>query len=621
MGYPKNSLKAKNDAKELASDEYSSFDQINGNHSFKKAVPNGFVDYQARTRHGGSVFFFNFLLAREMGLIDQDHPDELTPKLREKILETFSIVIVNEYDMENLVPINPKDLRKNKYMATRYLQLQHPNKQGKTSGDGRGIWNGEWKHQGTTWDVTSSGTGATKLSPAHAQTQKFFKTGDRFVGYGNGYNCVNDGVSAALMSDIFHRNGIETERTLAIISFGGGYSINVRAGKNLFRPAHFFHQLKQGNFEGLKASVDYFMKRQEKNNDPDWKAIQRTGLTSYQGLTEYMAMTFSKIAAQFEAEYVFCWLDWDGDNILANGGIIDYGSVRQFGLYHREYRYDDVDRMSTNIPEQKHKAKRIVQNFAQIRNFLETGKKRRLGKFRKDPALKIFETNFTRVLHEILLKKLGLNESQLSHVMKESPKLVQELKANHSYFEKTTAKRGIYKINDGVTADAVFCMQDLHRELPKRLLEKMQEKQKTMLINPKEFLQIMKSSYAEPRDLSLSVYRCNEIKNFQRQYLKLIRKVSAKFYKDDLKKTLLEVTMRASVENRVDRITGDGVLHLTSSIIRCDRKLSFEEKYQVFENLVHQQTLAKPPEVSPETETGKIVLRNLKALKLYREGF
>ena len=104
-------------------------------------------------------------------------------------------------------------------MATRYLQLQHPDKRGKTSGDGRGIWNGEFRGRGGTWDVSSSGTGATCLSPAAAQTGKFFKTGDRAVGYGNGYNTLDEGLSAALMSEIFHRNGIPTERTLVIISF------------------------------------------------------------------------------------------------------------------------------------------------------------------------------------------------------------------------------------------------------------------------------------------------------------------------------------------------------------------------------------------------------------------
>ena len=68
---------------------------------------------------------------------------------------------------------------------------------------------------------------------------------------------------------------------------------------------------------------------------------------------ESFTTRFAEISADFEDNYIFCWLDWDGDNILMDGSIIDYGSVRQFGLFHSEYRYDDIDRYSTNIVEQK----------------------------------------------------------------------------------------------------------------------------------------------------------------------------------------------------------------------------------------------------------------------------
>ena len=121
-----------------------------------------------------------------------------------------------------------------------------------------------------------------------------------------------------------------------MIAFEDGTSINVRAAKNLIRPAHFFHFLKQGNLSGLKASVDYFMNRQIQNGEFS-KSLLQNEKKKYEKFAEQMALTFSKISATYESEYIFCWLDWDGDNILANGGIIDYGSIRQFGLYHKEY--------------------------------------------------------------------------------------------------------------------------------------------------------------------------------------------------------------------------------------------------------------------------------------------
>ena len=328
-----------------------------------------------------------------------------------------------------------------------------------------------------------------------------------------------------------------------------------------------------------------------------------------------MALTFSKIAAQFESEYIFCWLDWDGDNILANGGIIDYGSIRQFGLYHWEYRYDDVDRMSTNIPEQKIKARYIVQNFAQIRDFLITGKKKNIRRFRKDPLLKLFDRNFEKILNELLLKKIGLSEKQSAYLLEKHAGLARRFKKHHSYFEKTKSSRGIYKINDGVTCDAIFCMADIHRELPKRLLVEPSP------LDAETFISIIKSSYATRRDLKINSYRRKEVDHFQKNYLKIMELIAQRFNKGNLKKTLLEAVMRASVTNQQNRITGDGVLHVTTSLIRNQSKLTFEQKHEIIAHLVQHQVEQVEPRVEPESQTGKIVLRNIKAIQSYREGF
>ena len=85
--------------------DYTAFDRINGRHSYQDAVPDGYVEYQVRTRQGGSVFFFNFELAKSMGLIPQDHPHELTPKLKEKILECFALSMSTTSSIKsNLIP-------------------------------------------------------------------------------------------------------------------------------------------------------------------------------------------------------------------------------------------------------------------------------------------------------------------------------------------------------------------------------------------------------------------------------------------------------------------------------------------------------------------------------------
>ena len=65
--------------------------------------------------------------------------------------------------------------------------------------------------------------------------------------------------------------------------------------------------------------------------------------------------------------------EWGRDNILTDGSILDYDSVPQFGLYYGGYRFEDTDRFSTSIPEQKRKAREIFQRFKQVRDLLLTG--------------------------------------------------------------------------------------------------------------------------------------------------------------------------------------------------------------------------------------------------------
>ena len=75
------------------------FESIDGSHPLQKALPESHVNYQARIRPGGKIRYFNFSLAKEMGLIHNDHPEEITEYLEQKIIETFSLQIINEFDI------------------------------------------------------------------------------------------------------------------------------------------------------------------------------------------------------------------------------------------------------------------------------------------------------------------------------------------------------------------------------------------------------------------------------------------------------------------------------------------------------------------------------------------
>jgi uncharacterized protein YdiU (UPF0061 family) len=568
---------------EVGKYSYSAFSRINGEHPFKKQVPGGRIEYKARYKKGGKVSFFNFNLAKEIGLIPKFHPNTLNPDLEKEILDKFSIVIINEYDLINKIKIPEEDIHPHTYMASRYLQLQHPDKTGKTSGDGRSIWNGCIRNNGVTWDISSCGTGATKLSPACNINKKFYQTGDPSISYGCGLSEVGEGLETLLFSEVLGKNGFKTERVLAIIEFQNGLGINVRANPNLMRPSHFFGHLKQGNLTTLKQVADYYIDRQIENKQWDQTTF-KNDKEKYFYLAGQVAKSFAETAAKFEDEYIFCWLDWDGDNILMDGGIIDYGSIRQFGLFHAEYRYDDVQRYSTTILEQRQKARYIVQCFAQIADFLTTGKKRSLSSFKNHDILKYFDKHFIDCKDRNLTQKIGFKKNQQDLLLSAHRPLVTKFRKAFSYFERSKSKRGIYKVADGINRDAIFCMRDIMREFPQLYLSK------GKILEHAEFIEVIKSSYAKRSDLKITDLRKKQINRFQSAYLSLVA-VIGKETGQPLQQLLLELTMRSSVINKYDRVTGDSITYIVQKIQKLRPKLTPEELFQLAEQFSCYQNL------------------------------
>lgn len=573
----------KNAVEELQKRSYTAFSRVNGQHPFKEQVPKGRVEYKARYRKGGKVAYFNFQLAKEMGLIPKNHESKLNPDLEKEILEAFSIVIINEYDVMNDIKFPEDEIRPYTVMATRYLQLQHPDKCGRTSGDGRTVWNGTVRNNGTTWDISSCGTGGTKLSPASNINKKFYQTGDPSVSYGCGLADVAEGLETLFFSEVLGKNNFKTERILAIVEFDKGISINVRANPNLMRPSHFLSHLKQGNLETLKQVADYHIERQIMN-----KAWEQSSFKSdkekYNYLAKQTAKCFGETFAKFEDEYIFCWLDWDGDNILMDGAIIDYGSIRQFGLFHAEYRYDDVQRFSTTILEQRQKAKYIVQCFAQIADFLTTGKKKSLSQFRKDPAVLLFDRYFEEAKNRNLLQKIGFNKEHQDFLLKDHVKTVSKFRKAYSFFERSKSKRGVYKVADGINRDAIFCMRDILRELPQLYLTRQ------ATISPADFMEVIKSSYARKSDLKLTPVRLRQINRFQTLYLSMVKTVE-KQASQTHSQFLLELTMRSSVINRYDRVTGDSITYIVEKVQKLRPRLAAEELYHLTEHFSSYQNL------------------------------
>lgn len=569
------------------SNSYTAFHKIDGDHPLKNTVENIYVGYQAYIRPGGEVGYFNFELAKEMGLIPRSHPHTMNAELKKHLLETFSLQIINEYDIQHKTKIAPSSIKANEYMATRYLQIQHPNKQGKTSGDGRSMWNGHFKErngQKSHWDVSSCGTGATRLSPATSNENKFFKTGSKMASYGCGRAEFSEGMISALFSSMMHQKGIRTERTLAVIRFKNGNSVNVRVAKNLLRPAHFFGYMKRGEIEPLKQLMDYHIAREVENKNLKLEKSDSSDRKKYRLFLDKVATDFATVSAVFESEYIFCWMDWDGDNILMDGGIIDYGTIRQFGLFHHEYRYDDVKKMSTTITEQKNKAKYTIQRFIQVVDFLITGKKKNIKTFSRHAVLEKFDAVFHEVLVQQLLAKLGFTEEQQSLLLKNklSREIAFDFQRQYRYFEKAVSGRRAYKTPDGVTRDAIFCMRDFLREFPP-FYKKYDE-----IMSPLEFIATIASNYSSGRDLIKYEKKVVRINKLQLSYLSLL-KHCARLTGLEGDKLIEQLTHRSSIINRYDILTGNGVILMVARLLKSRSKLSFAE----FQGVIHQITMGQ----------------------------
>ncbi|KAF0190572.1 MAG: hypothetical protein FD165_2607 [Gammaproteobacteria bacterium] len=599
---------------------YTAFAAIDGRHPYRDAVPNGYVDYFVRTRHQGEVFYLNFDLAKEMGLLPSDHRHVLSRELSDVLLQTFGLQIINEYDIIHNTPVDDQDIRSRRYMATRYLQPQHPGRLGKTSGDGRSIWNGCFSCRGVTWDISSCGTGATCLSPATANQKRFFQTGDPSVSYGCGQADLLEGVSAALMSEIMHRNGIATERTLAIVAYPDGTAVNVRAARSLLRPAHFFACLKQGNIAALKNAVDFYIERRVSNGE--WPRMNSPA-AKYQHFLEAVCHRFAQAAAVFESEYIFCWLDWDGDNILCDAGIIDYGSLRQFGLYHHEYRYDDVDRYSTTITEQRNKARYIVQTFAQMVDFLITGNKKRIREFGRHRILQEFDAVFERTKNLALLYKTGADRRLCERMMADGTAAAasQAFRKVFSFFERAKSCRGPREVMDGITWDAIYCMRDVLRELPGIYLAN-----DVKPVDADVFMEIMASNYTDLQDRQITAWRRRRIREFQRCYLNLVARM-ANLSRVSAREMLQRLAVRVQVINRYDRITGDGVIAVAEVLLAQHKNLGADEIHRMIDEFVSDQVLQ--PEFVPPLPRPRSVPRGRMATALarlrrlvreYREG-
>jgi uncharacterized protein YdiU (UPF0061 family) len=596
---------------------YEKFNEVDGRHPWRSVSPDGYVDYQARYRPHGRVLYFNFPLAKEMGLIPPDHPASINKDLEQAILDTFSLQIINEYDLQRGKKFPPETIKPHPYMATRYLQTQHRNRQGKTSGDGRSIWNGYIKSENLMFDISSRGTGATILSPGAQTAKGFVATGDYAEGYSSGLADLDEMLGSAVMSEIFYRQGIPTERCLAVIGFPDNSAIGVRSAPNLIRPAHIFRYLKQGRHAELKASVDYFIDREVANGF--WEIPTDT---RYDKALDYFARSYAKFAALLEEEYIFNWLSWDGDNMLASGAVLDYGSIRQFAAKHDKYRFKDVDHYSASLAEQRGWARTLVQVFAQAMAFIQSGVKEKLSSFRNAECLRVFDQAFAKEREQRMLWRIGFAPEQITYLMSHAQKEIRDFDRSLSYFEDRKVSKGIEKLPDGFTHNPVFLIRNLLRLLPAYYVAQSIARidDQSAYMPDDIFCRIMAASYVGKSDLN--AITSSRVEGFQESYLRLVAALGGPF--DPVLKTLQE---RSAVINHRHRITGDAVTWIIEEVIAMKGKIKIDGLQEAIDAFIDSQVLIPgkwqpvPPEkLKSNTLKSQLLQKIQQNLETYKES-
>ncbi|MCX6130671.1 MAG: hypothetical protein NTX25_16630, partial [Proteobacteria bacterium] len=340
----------------------------------------------------------------------------------------------------------------------------------------------------------------------------------------------------------------------------------------------------------------------------------------YTYFLEAMVKNFAQAAARFESDYIFCWMEWDGDNILADAGIIDYGSIRQFGLCFHEYRFDDVERWSTNLKEQRRKARYLVQTFAQMIDYLQKGRKRSIENFAQCAAVKKFDRIFLRTRRLLLLRKMGFTEALSEQLMQKYHGLIGKFENVFMRLEYAKNHDGDFRVPDGRNQHVLFVMRRLLRLIPLYLHSNDSRLDARNLLG-----EVLAETYHDHE----AVIKSSHIKQLS-SLLQLYNQILHKVLREgthDRAEVLSQLTHRTSILNRDDRITGDAVCMLAEQLMEQRRRLNSRQFHKLIELIVRDQTLNPDFKGSPylvqlrsESSLQLQLKRALKTLRAYREG-
>ncbi|MEO6434193.1 MAG: hypothetical protein ABIP55_00310, partial [Tepidisphaeraceae bacterium] len=275
-----------------------------------------------------------------------------------------------------------------------------------------------------------------------------------------------------------------------------------------------------------------------------------------------------------------------------------------FAAKHDKYRYDDIDRYSTTLTEQRFWAREIVKAFAQAIDFVLTGRKKPLRRFKRDPSLRQFDLWFDREREYRTLWRVGFAPQQIETLRRHGRSEIGDLRRALSFFEDIKVARGMAKLSDGINHAPVFLIRNLLRELPAFYMDECGSRL-AALMEPQRFCRTMAASYASRRDLRLTPMRRARVENFQKCYQRLL--AAAGVYQD----VLPGVRERSAVINYQHRMTGNGVLDAVEKIAAIKDKLRRCDLLAVVGRLIESQVLI-PGQWKPidEAELGDETVRS-----------
>ena len=169
-----------------------------------------------------------------------------------------------------------------------------------------------------------------------------------------------------------------------MIGFPDATAIGVRSAPNLIRPAHIFRYLKQNRHAEVKAWSTTSSIAKSRTASGPRRTILRNVTKRRSTTSPATTQSWRRCSKKSTSSTAL----WDGDNMLASGAILDYGSIRSLPRSTTSIASKTSIAIQPRWPSSGW-ARTLVQVFAQTMDFVETGEKEEPNTFRNAECLRL----------------------------------------------------------------------------------------------------------------------------------------------------------------------------------------------------------------------------------------